>query len=179
MALVCEATHAERLVYYRQAQSTSPTPIGITCRLCQRDSCRSRSEPPIGRQILLDYYRRTDAPFGFSRLGAPGFTVSSSDYCAFAFSLAATRPFLSFRSTPRPATHASQESGCRARPLPPSADHGKGSVSTQALGWLMQHLAQAHYLKRADTQRNVLPIPTLSSRLSKSPSASMHVMPRP
>ncbi|PJR08441.1 helix-turn-helix domain-containing protein [Sinorhizobium meliloti] len=67
VALVCEASHAERLIYYRHySQPVTPTPIGIACRLCQRDSCTSRSEPPIGRQILPDYYRRTDAPFGFS-----------------------------------------------------------------------------------------------------------------
>ncbi|MFC0219875.1 hypothetical protein FHS82_003588 [Pseudochelatococcus lubricantis] len=67
IALVCEANHAERLVYSRgHPQPVTPTPIGITCRLCHRTSCTSRSEPPIGRQILPDDYRRTDAPFGFS-----------------------------------------------------------------------------------------------------------------
>ncbi|MUZ74754.1 ImmA/IrrE family metallo-endopeptidase [Agrobacterium vitis] len=66
VALVCEAIHAERLIYHQQGRSAWPTPIGITCRLCQRDRCRSRSEPPIGRQILPDYFRSTDAPFGFS-----------------------------------------------------------------------------------------------------------------
>ena len=67
VALVCEAGYAERLIYYRHYhQPVKPTPIGITCRLCQRESCRSRSEPPSGRQILPDDYRRTDAPFGFS-----------------------------------------------------------------------------------------------------------------
>ncbi|MGI6246335.1 MAG: helix-turn-helix domain-containing protein [Pseudochelatococcus sp.] len=67
IALVCEAQHAERLVYSRShPQPVTPTPIGITCRLCHRTSCTSRSEPPIGRQILPDDYRRTDAPFGFS-----------------------------------------------------------------------------------------------------------------
>ncbi|MCO5154019.1 MULTISPECIES: helix-turn-helix domain-containing protein [unclassified Shinella] len=67
VALVCEAQHAERLVYARQGpKPEAPTPIGITCRLCHRTACRARSEPPIGRQILADNYRRTDAPFGFS-----------------------------------------------------------------------------------------------------------------
>ncbi|MCY1224575.1 HTH-type transcriptional regulator RamB [compost metagenome] len=67
VALVCEASHADRLIYSRQyPQKITPTPIGITCRLCQRTDCTSRSEPPIGRQLLPDDYRRTDAPFGFS-----------------------------------------------------------------------------------------------------------------
>ncbi|MDX8522776.1 helix-turn-helix domain-containing protein [Mesorhizobium dulcispinae] len=67
VALVCDASHAERLIYFQHySQPIVPTPIGITCRLCQREGCTSRSEPPIGRQIMPDHYRRTDAPFGFS-----------------------------------------------------------------------------------------------------------------
>jgi predicted transcriptional regulator/transcriptional regulator with XRE-family HTH domain len=67
VALVCEAQHAERLVYAKShPQAMSPTPIGITCRLCHRAACTSRSELPLGRHILADTYRRTEAPFGFS-----------------------------------------------------------------------------------------------------------------
>lgn len=67
VALVCEAGYAERMVYYRHhVQPVTPTPIGIACRLCHRTNCTSRSEPPIGRHISPDDYRRTDTPFGFS-----------------------------------------------------------------------------------------------------------------
>ncbi|MDE1995369.1 MAG: DUF2083 domain-containing protein [Rhizobiaceae bacterium] len=67
VALVCEAQHADRLVYAKDhPQASSPTPIGIGCRLCHRTACTSRSEPPIGRHILADNYRRMEAPFGFS-----------------------------------------------------------------------------------------------------------------
>jgi predicted transcriptional regulator/transcriptional regulator with XRE-family HTH domain len=68
VALVCEAHHAERLVYTqaRTPSSITPTPVGIACRLCQRAACTARAEPPIGRQIVIDDYRRTNAPFGFS-----------------------------------------------------------------------------------------------------------------
>lgn len=67
VALVCEAQFAERLVYARnQPKPVAPTPIGIACRICHRMTCIARSEPPIGRQILPDDYRRTDVPFGFS-----------------------------------------------------------------------------------------------------------------
>ena len=69
IALGCAAEHAGRLIY-TQAQADpgaqAPTPIGITCRLCQRTECAARSEPPIGRQILPDDIRRTSLPFGFS-----------------------------------------------------------------------------------------------------------------
>lgn len=67
IAVVCDAGYADRLVYSKNhPQAGSPTPIGITCRLCHRIDCTSRSEPPIGRQILADTFRRPEAPFGFS-----------------------------------------------------------------------------------------------------------------
>lgn len=66
VALVCEAHHAERMVYCDQKSTPVYTPIGISCRLCHRSTCTSRSEPPIGRSIRADEYRRTEAPFGFS-----------------------------------------------------------------------------------------------------------------
>jgi XRE family transcriptional regulator, fatty acid utilization regulator len=69
IALGCAAEHAGRLVYTQDAPgpgAEAATPIGVTCRLCQRTECTARSEPPIGRQILPDDIRRTSLPFGFS-----------------------------------------------------------------------------------------------------------------
>jgi predicted transcriptional regulator/transcriptional regulator with XRE-family HTH domain len=69
IALGCAAEHADRLIYTTgQAArgAEAATPIGVTCRLCQRTECAARSEPPIGRQILADDIRRTSLPFGFS-----------------------------------------------------------------------------------------------------------------
>jgi len=69
IALGCAAEHAGRLVYTRDQPGMDPeaaTPIGVTCRLCQRTDCLARSAPPIGRQILPDDIRRTSLPFGFS-----------------------------------------------------------------------------------------------------------------
>ncbi len=68
VALVCEAQSADRLVYHRQEpeRQQRPTLVGTTCRLCHRINCTARSEPPIGRQLLGDEYRRTRTPFGFS-----------------------------------------------------------------------------------------------------------------
>ena len=62
----CAAEHAHRLIYTQGAPEPDPTPIGVTCRLCQRMECTARSAPPIGRQILPDDIRRTSTPFGFS-----------------------------------------------------------------------------------------------------------------
>jgi hypothetical protein len=69
IALGCAAEHADRLIYTQGAAvsgAEAATPIGVTCRLCQRTECAARSEPPIGRQILADDIRRTSLPFGFS-----------------------------------------------------------------------------------------------------------------
>jgi predicted transcriptional regulator/transcriptional regulator with XRE-family HTH domain len=66
VALGCAAEHAGKLIYTKDRPAEPPTPIGITCRLCQRAECTARSAPPIGRQILPDDIRRTVAPFGFS-----------------------------------------------------------------------------------------------------------------
>jgi predicted transcriptional regulator len=67
VALVCAAEHAPRLVYAQgQSAPTAPTPIGMTCRLCNRAECTARAEPPLGRDILPDDYRRVAAPFAFA-----------------------------------------------------------------------------------------------------------------
>lgn len=68
IALGCSASHAHRLTYAqdRKLDIEKPTPIGVGCRLCHRIECTARAEPPIGRQVLPDDYRRTVAPFGFS-----------------------------------------------------------------------------------------------------------------
>lgn len=68
IALGCEIGEADRLIYARDRDlATEPaTPIGVTCRLCQRADCAARAEPPIGRQLLPDDYRRLVAPFGFA-----------------------------------------------------------------------------------------------------------------
>lgn len=65
IALACAASEASRLVYAREAPPAA-TPIGVTCRLCQRAECEARSAPPIGRDILTDEYRRPPQPFAFS-----------------------------------------------------------------------------------------------------------------
>lgn len=68
VALGCAEEHADRLVYTRAQPELTPekaTPIGVTCRLCQRIECPARAVPPIGRQLLPDEYHRGSAPFAF------------------------------------------------------------------------------------------------------------------
>lgn len=65
IALGCAAEHAPKLVYARGEQPGA-TPIGVTCRLCNRATCTARAEPPLGREILPDDYRKTQEPFVFA-----------------------------------------------------------------------------------------------------------------
>lgn len=65
IALGCTAEHAPKLIYARGEQPTA-TPIGVTCRLCNRATCTARAEPPLGREILPDDYRKTPEPFVFA-----------------------------------------------------------------------------------------------------------------
>lgn len=50
LMLVCEALHADQLVYAQglDLSAAAPaTPVGLTCRLCTRRNCASRQENPI------------------------------------------------------------------------------------------------------------------------------------
>jgi XRE family transcriptional regulator, fatty acid utilization regulator len=69
VALGCAAEHADRLIYARSAATPRPdaaTPIGVTCRLCQRIECRARAAPPIGRQLLPDEHHRGRVPYALA-----------------------------------------------------------------------------------------------------------------
>ncbi len=68
IALACAAEHAPRLIYARgiDPRTAHATPIGIACRLCNRAGCIARSEPPLGRDIQPDDYRRGVEPFSFA-----------------------------------------------------------------------------------------------------------------
>lgn len=68
VALACAAEQAGRLVYARGTDPAAApsTPIGVTCRLCQRAECTARSVPPIGRDVLADDYRRAAQPYTFA-----------------------------------------------------------------------------------------------------------------
>lgn len=68
IALACAADHAPKLAYALGAdpRAVPATPIGVTCRLCNRTACTARAAPPIGREILPDDYRRAAEPFTFA-----------------------------------------------------------------------------------------------------------------
>ena len=68
ISLGCEAVHAPRLVYADGLDLASPsavTPIGITCRVCERQNCPARASPPMTRPLAIDATRKSLSAFEF------------------------------------------------------------------------------------------------------------------
>jgi XRE family transcriptional regulator, fatty acid utilization regulator len=68
IGLGCEIRHASRLIYASgmDLEKTEGTPIGVNCRLCERENCSQRAEPPITRTLILDENTRRVSSFSFS-----------------------------------------------------------------------------------------------------------------
>ncbi|WP_156839978.1 helix-turn-helix domain-containing protein [Novosphingobium aquimarinum] len=67
VAIACAAEEAHKLIYADPNPGEDAfTPIGVTCRLCNRAECVARSAPPIGREILSDDTRRSLQPYAFA-----------------------------------------------------------------------------------------------------------------
>jgi predicted transcriptional regulator len=68
IGLGCEIRHAARLVYAAgmDLEKAEGTPIGVNCRLCERENCSQRAEPPITRTLILDENTRRVSSFVFS-----------------------------------------------------------------------------------------------------------------
>jgi predicted transcriptional regulator len=64
----CEIRHAAKLVYSAgmDLETVEGTPIGVNCRLCERENCSQRAEPPITRTLILDENTRRVSSFAFS-----------------------------------------------------------------------------------------------------------------
>ena len=68
IGLGCEIRHAPKLVYASglNLDATEGAPIGVNCRLCERENCSQRAEPPITRTLILDENTRRMSSFVFS-----------------------------------------------------------------------------------------------------------------
>ena len=53
LLLGCDLSFRDQMVY-GTALSSSPTPAGLACRLCERPGCLARAEPPVTRPLGLD-----------------------------------------------------------------------------------------------------------------------------
>ena len=66
IAMGCELIHAPSLVYADGLDLERATVgIGLSCRLCDRQGCRSRAFPPLEHRLALDPTLGSDSPYRF------------------------------------------------------------------------------------------------------------------
>lgn len=66
IGLGCEIAYAADVVYADAVDWRSPrrvTPIGSSCRLCERPDCQQRAMPPAAREIVVDTEIRHAVPY--------------------------------------------------------------------------------------------------------------------
>ncbi|MEW6639721.1 MAG: short-chain fatty acyl-CoA regulator family protein [Pseudomonadota bacterium] len=68
IGLGCDIRYAAKLVYAvgMDLEKAEGTPIGVNCRLCERENCSQRAEPPLTRTLILDESTRRMSSFAFS-----------------------------------------------------------------------------------------------------------------
>ena len=67
IGLGCDVRHASRLVYAKGLDLTDPdsaTPIGMGCKVCEREACPQRAFPFVGRPLDVDENQSRFAPYG-------------------------------------------------------------------------------------------------------------------
>jgi predicted transcriptional regulator/transcriptional regulator with XRE-family HTH domain len=69
IGLGCDIRHAPRLVYSKGLDLADPeaaTPIGMGCKVCEREACPQRAFPFIGRPLDADENQSRHVPYGFT-----------------------------------------------------------------------------------------------------------------
>jgi predicted transcriptional regulator/DNA-binding XRE family transcriptional regulator len=68
VAMGCDISRAAELIY---ADGIDPelaaVGIGLSCRLCDRQGCRSRAFPPLEHRLALDPHMASDSPYRFEK----------------------------------------------------------------------------------------------------------------
>ncbi len=66
IAMGCEVSQADQVVYADGLDLERATVgIGLSCRLCEREGCRSRAFPPLEHRLALDPALASDSPYRF------------------------------------------------------------------------------------------------------------------
>lgn len=66
VAMGCDISHAAEVVYADGIDiATAAVGIGLSCRLCDRQDCRSRAFPPIAHRLTIDPERTSASPYKF------------------------------------------------------------------------------------------------------------------
>jgi predicted transcriptional regulator/plasmid maintenance system antidote protein VapI len=64
LGLGCEVQYADSLVYAQGLDLSGPSvPIGVSCRICERDDCAQRAFPPVDRTFEVFENERRQVPF--------------------------------------------------------------------------------------------------------------------
>jgi len=69
IGLGCDVRHASRLVYAKGLDLQDPeaaTPIGMGCKVCERERCPQRAFPYVGRALDIDENQSRLTPYGFA-----------------------------------------------------------------------------------------------------------------
>ncbi|OYW08213.1 MAG: XRE family transcriptional regulator, partial [Rhodospirillales bacterium 12-71-4] len=71
VAMGCDVGRAAEVVYGDGLDLAGATVgIGLSCRLCDRATCRSRAFPPLEHRLQLDPNEDTASPWRFEPAGA-------------------------------------------------------------------------------------------------------------
>lgn len=64
LGLGCEVQYSDALIYSDGLDLKGPaTPIGVSCRICERDNCQHRAFPPVDRGFSVSRLERAVVPF--------------------------------------------------------------------------------------------------------------------
>jgi XRE family transcriptional regulator, fatty acid utilization regulator len=67
LGLGCEARYSDALIYSDGLDLKGPaTPIGVSCRICERDACPQRAFPPVDRGFRVPRHERAVVPFSLT-----------------------------------------------------------------------------------------------------------------
>lgn len=67
VAMGCDVSHAGELVYGDGLNlDTAAVGIGLSCRMCERQDCRSRAFPPIAHRLAIDPGTTSASPYQFA-----------------------------------------------------------------------------------------------------------------
>ncbi|MGO9817238.1 MAG: helix-turn-helix domain-containing protein [Acidocella sp.] len=68
----CDISHASELVYGDGLNlATAAVGIGLSCRMCERQDCRSRAFPPIAHRLTIDPQTTSASPYKFEAKPGP------------------------------------------------------------------------------------------------------------
>jgi predicted transcriptional regulator/transcriptional regulator with XRE-family HTH domain len=66
VAMGCDSAHASEVVYADGLDlAAAAVGIGLSCRLCERQDCRSRAFPPLAHRLAIDPQTTSASPYKF------------------------------------------------------------------------------------------------------------------